>query len=80
MICGTEANMANMVYVGKKSSFWRAVKFLIAAAVVCFVVTKIYQKVVAKKKAAQAEAEDLDLDLDEVFGEDDVVVTLDGEA
>ena len=72
--------MANTVYVGKKSSFWRAVKFLIAAAVVCFVVTKIYQKIVAKKKAAQAEELDLDLELDEMLGEDDVVVSLDDEA
>lgn len=73
---------SNVVYVGKKNSLWRAIKFLIAAAVVCFVVTKIYQKIVAKKKAAEAEADelDLDLDLDEVLGEDDVVVTLDGEA
>lgn len=73
---------SNVVYVGKKNSLWRAIKFLIAAALVCFVVTKIYQKIVAKKKAAEVEADemDLDLDLDEVLGEDDVVVTLDGEA
>ena len=73
---------SNVVYVGKKNSIWKAIKFLLLAALVCYLVTKIYQKVVAKKKAAAADAEeldlDLDLDMDELEG--DAIVTLDDEA
>lgn len=59
----------------ERSSFWTAVKFLIVAAAVCYLVTKIYQKIVAKRAACEELDEDVDLDLEELaIGEEEAIV------
>lgn len=57
-------------------SLWKAVKFLIIAAIVCYLVTKIYQKLVAKKRAVAEDVDALDLDLDELDCNDDECVAI----
>ena len=67
----------------ERSSFWTAVKFLIAAAAVCFIVTKIYQKIVAKRAEREAldeGMEDIDLGLEELAIDEEEALVAEEEA
>ena len=83
MARGTEDDMEE-----KKSgsSLWTAVKFLIAAAAVCYLVTKIYQKIAAKRaeRAERAELEedfeDIDLGLEELAIDEEEAIVAEEEA
>ncbi len=63
-----------------RSSFWTAVKFLIAAAAVCYLVTKIYQKIVAKRAECEELDADIDLDLEELAIDEEGAIVAEEEA
>lgn len=70
----------NVVFVKKKSGFWKAVKIILAIAAIAFVAAKIYQTFFKKETAELVEEPDEDLMLDMAEDGDAVEVAVVEEA